>query len=243
VPHQQSGCATSAADIRSCRRCWQRRDAIAGTLDIGARCKWRPAQCTPHGRRAACMCAFLHACLPACMHVWGASAHRSGCGIMARWRPSSEQRAAMPLGDPLGLKGYTSVGRPSASAYRMGARPASSTRCRTASSGKWQRPSPCATQMPSVLPAMPSSITAGDGWMLTCAQRHSNRPARTRACMLGGSAARRMHGAGSRRVGEDAAGGQQGGQSISKASRSIAAAATVSTSGASRVWPSTQVRR
>eukprot|EP00966_Prymnesium_polylepis_P038845 901766-Prymnesium_polylepis.1 len=34
---------------------------------------------------------------------------RSGCGIIARWRPSAEQRAAMPSGEPLGLCGYASV--------------------------------------------------------------------------------------------------------------------------------------
>ena len=33
------------------------------------------------------------------------STERSGCGIMARWRPSGEQRPAMPAGEPLGLKG------------------------------------------------------------------------------------------------------------------------------------------
>ena len=30
---------------------------------------------------------------------------RSGCGIIARWRPSGEHRPAMPAGDPLGLNG------------------------------------------------------------------------------------------------------------------------------------------
>ena len=34
---------------------------------------------------------------------------RSGCGIIARWRPSSEQSAAMPCTEPLGLWGYASV--------------------------------------------------------------------------------------------------------------------------------------
>mmetsp|Transcript_10353 Transcript_10353/g.17364 ORF Transcript_10353/g.17364 Transcript_10353/m.17364 type:complete len:118 (+) Transcript_10353:180-533(+) len=37
-------------------------------------------------------------------HCHGRKA-RSGCGIMARWRPSSEQSAAMPCGEPLGLCG------------------------------------------------------------------------------------------------------------------------------------------
>ena len=35
--------------------------------------------------------------------------HLSGCGIMAKCLPSGEQSAAMPDGDPLGLKGYCSV--------------------------------------------------------------------------------------------------------------------------------------
>lgn len=42
---------------------------------------------------------------------------RSGCGIMARWRPSGEHSAAMPSGEPLGLKGYCVVGEPSLSQY------------------------------------------------------------------------------------------------------------------------------
>lgn len=67
--------------------------------------------------------------------------------------------------------------RPSASAYRTGARSFSRTNRSIFSSGKWQRPSPCATQMPMVLPCMPCSMTAGDGSTLTCAQRHSKRPA------------------------------------------------------------------
>ena len=47
---------------------------------------------------------------------------RSGWGIMARWRPSGEQSAAMPSPEPLGLKGYASLGRPSASQYLRGQR-------------------------------------------------------------------------------------------------------------------------
>lgn len=35
---------------------------------------------------------------------------RSGCGMTARCLPSSEQSPAIPSGDPLGLKGYASVG-------------------------------------------------------------------------------------------------------------------------------------
>ena len=42
---------------------------------------------------------------------------RSGWGMSARWRPSAEVRAAMPSGEPLGLKGYASVALPNASAY------------------------------------------------------------------------------------------------------------------------------
>lgn len=45
---------------------------------------------------------------------------RSGCGIMARWRPSVEHSAAMPSGEPLGLKGYWVVGEPSLSQYLRG---------------------------------------------------------------------------------------------------------------------------
>ncbi len=45
---------------------------------------------------------------------------RSGCGIIARWRPSVEHSAAMPSGDPLGLKGYWVVGEPSLSQYLQG---------------------------------------------------------------------------------------------------------------------------
>lgn len=42
---------------------------------------------------------------------------RSGCGMIARWRPFAEVSAAMPSGEPLGLKGYTSVASPEASVY------------------------------------------------------------------------------------------------------------------------------
>ena len=37
--------------------------------------------------------------------------------MIARWRPFAEVSAAMPPGDPLGLKGYTSVASPEASVY------------------------------------------------------------------------------------------------------------------------------
>lgn len=37
---------------------------------------------------------------------------RSGWGITARCLPSLEQSPAMPCGEPLGFKGYSSVGRP-----------------------------------------------------------------------------------------------------------------------------------
>lgn len=45
---------------------------------------------------------------------------RSGWGIIARWRPLGEQRAAMPEGEPLGLKGYCSVVVPLGSQYLQG---------------------------------------------------------------------------------------------------------------------------
>ena len=37
--------------------------------------------------------------------------------MIARWRPFGEHRAAMPSGDPLGLKGYCSVSLPSGLQY------------------------------------------------------------------------------------------------------------------------------
>jgi len=42
---------------------------------------------------------------------------RSGCGIMARCRPSAEHRPAMPAALPLGLSGYSVVGDPPSSTY------------------------------------------------------------------------------------------------------------------------------
>lgn len=58
-------------------------------------------------------------------HCQGLTA-RSGCGMRARWRPSGEQTPATPPGDPLGLRGYCSVGFPASSAQRSGARPLAS---------------------------------------------------------------------------------------------------------------------
>jgi hypothetical protein len=46
--------------------------------------------------------------------------HLSGCGIMAKCRPSAEHRAAIPSTLPLGFNGYSVVGRPRSSAYRNG---------------------------------------------------------------------------------------------------------------------------
>ena len=43
-------------------------------------------------------------------HTCHVRKQRSGCGMTARCRPSSEHRPAMPSGDPLGLNGYASVG-------------------------------------------------------------------------------------------------------------------------------------
>ena len=37
--------------------------------------------------------------------------------MSARWRPFAEVSAAMPSGEPLGLKGYASVALPDASVY------------------------------------------------------------------------------------------------------------------------------
>ena len=42
---------------------------------------------------------------------------RSGCGMIARWRPLAAVSAAIPSGDPFGLNGYTSVASPKASVY------------------------------------------------------------------------------------------------------------------------------
>ena len=86
---------------------------------------------------------------PAPRHAGGRCGHahsecsRSGCGIMARWRPSGLHRPAMPCGEPLGLAGYAAVGAPLSSTYCSAtsvlppepAEPAS-TRCSTAGSGK-----------------------------------------------------------------------------------------------------------
>ena len=52
---------------------------------------------------------------------------RSGWGIMARWRPSGEQSAAIPSGEPLGLRGYWLVGLPLSSTYWIGAKLLEST--------------------------------------------------------------------------------------------------------------------
>ncbi len=42
---------------------------------------------------------------------------RSGCGMIARWRPFADVSAAIPSGEPFGLKGYASVASPRASVY------------------------------------------------------------------------------------------------------------------------------
>jgi len=52
-------------------------------------------------------------------HIW---TQRSGCGIMARCRPSAEHRPAMPAGLPLGFIGYSVVGNPVSSVYCTGTR-------------------------------------------------------------------------------------------------------------------------
>ena len=52
-------------------------------------------------------------------HSW---TQRSGCGIMARCRPSAEHSPAIPAGLPLGFIGYSVVGNPSSSAYCTGTR-------------------------------------------------------------------------------------------------------------------------
>ena len=54
--------------------------------------------------------------LRSCLHSAGIHGHcqvsvqRSGWGMIARWRPSGEQRAAIPSGEPLGFRGYCVVG-------------------------------------------------------------------------------------------------------------------------------------
>lgn len=64
-----------------------------------------------------------------CLKSLGAQGHcqpkvqRSGWGIMARCLPSLEQSPAMPCGEPLGFRGYSSVGWPWSSRYRRGASP------------------------------------------------------------------------------------------------------------------------
>lgn len=102
--------------------------------------------------------------------------HRSGCGIIPKCRPSGEHNAAMPKGEPLGLKGYASVTSPLSSQYLNGASSDSSTLSNTPPSGKRALPSPCATQMPVVNPSMPSNIIAGDFCIVTELNRHSKRP-------------------------------------------------------------------
>mmetsp|Transcript_51047 Transcript_51047/g.169095 ORF Transcript_51047/g.169095 Transcript_51047/m.169095 type:complete len:253 (-) Transcript_51047:1663-2421(-) len=115
-------------------------------------------------------------------HSGGAHGHchltkqRSGCGIMARWRPSGEQRAAMPSGEPLGLCGYSCVTSHASLMYRSGAWLPLSTACSEASRGKCARPSPWATHTPRLEPSIPRRRTAGEGATLTALQRDSNRP-------------------------------------------------------------------
>ena len=110
-------------------------------------------------------------------HAWCV---RSGCGMIARWRPSGVHRAAMPRGDPFGLNGYASVGATSSSTYCSGTRsgppPAPNTASSTAASGKCARPSPCWSQTPSVEPAMPRSMIAGVSLTRTVGKRDSKRP-------------------------------------------------------------------
>ena len=57
-------------------------------------------------------------------------------GISAVWRPHGEQRPAMPVSEPFGLNGYTSVAAPASSTYRSGTCPLANTRARTAAFGK-----------------------------------------------------------------------------------------------------------
>mmetsp|Transcript_33862 Transcript_33862/g.54431 ORF Transcript_33862/g.54431 Transcript_33862/m.54431 type:complete len:239 (-) Transcript_33862:2301-3017(-) len=110
-------------------------------------------------------------------HCHGQAVRRSGWGMMAICRPSSLQRPTMPSGEPLGQKGYFSVGCPSSSTYRMGMSWFFLTRSYTAFVGKWHLPSPWLTQTPSLEPSMPRSQTlvAADFSMRTVTKRDSKR--------------------------------------------------------------------
>mmetsp|Transcript_11691 Transcript_11691/g.50002 ORF Transcript_11691/g.50002 Transcript_11691/m.50002 type:complete len:236 (+) Transcript_11691:798-1505(+) len=119
---------------------------------------------------------------------------RSGCGIIARCRPSFEHKPATPIGEPLGFRGYASVASPLESTYLMGAHPLSTTGAIREASGNFTLPSPCAIQTPSFEPCMPWSITAGVfSSMPTVTQRLSNLPESLwmkRGCSASGSDSR-----------------------------------------------------
>mmetsp|Transcript_11358 Transcript_11358/g.26602 ORF Transcript_11358/g.26602 Transcript_11358/m.26602 type:complete len:201 (-) Transcript_11358:1824-2426(-) len=108
---------------------------------------------------------------------------------MARCLPSSLHSAAMPSGLPLGLNGYSCVTSFESLTYRRGARFDDNEESRTVLSGKWKRPSPCATQTPRDEPAMPLSSTDGPSTTLTLENLLSNLPlsfSRRRGCLSSG---------------------------------------------------------